>query len=124
MGCGNVKEKLENEILKVKMDRNVVQYERKKQFQLLKEIYGCEHEIPNIPDYIDTTPIGNHIKNKKNSIPVPSSKHRKKKKLRPKRSSSFKLKKNSLISKADTIDETKQRNNIKRNNTKKITIKM
>ena len=123
MGCGNVKEKLENEILKVKMDRNVVQYERKKQFQLLKEIYGCEHEIPNIPDYIDTTPIGNHIKNKKNSIPLPSSRS-KKKKLRTKRSSSFKIKKNSLISKADTIDETKQRNSIKRNSTKKRTIKM
>ena len=123
MGCGNVKEKLENEILKVKMDRNVVQYERKKQFQLLKEIYGCEHEIPNIPDYIDTTPIGNHIKNKKNSIPLPSSRS-KKKKLRTKRSSSFKIKKNSLISKADTIDETKQRNSKKRNSKKKRTIKL
>ena len=123
MGCGNVKEKLENEILKVKMDRNVVQYERKKQLQLLKEIYGCEHEIPNIPDYIDTTPIGNHIKNKKNSIPLPSSRS-KKKKLRTKRSSSFKIKKNSLISKADTIDETKQRNSKKRNSKKKRTIKL
>ena len=124
MGCGNAKEKIENEILKVKMVRNVVQYERRKQLELLKGIDGCEQEIPIIPDYIDTTPIGHHIKNKKNSIPVPSSKPRKKKKLRPKRSSSFKLKKNALISKADTIDETKQRNSIKRNSTKKRTIKM
>ena len=53
MGCGDSKEKIENEMVKMKMERIEVQMERQKQLKLLKDIDGCEIKAPNIPDYID-----------------------------------------------------------------------
>ena len=53
MGCSNPKEKLEEEMLKVKMERCALQMERYKQLKLLKEIDGCEIEPPKIPDYLE-----------------------------------------------------------------------
>ena len=53
MGCGDAKEKIENEMVKMKMERIEVQMERQKQLKLLKDIDGCEIKAPNIPDYID-----------------------------------------------------------------------
>ena len=53
MGCGDAKEKIENEMVKMKMERIEVQMERQKQLKLLKDIDGYEIKAPNIPDYID-----------------------------------------------------------------------
>ena len=53
MGCGDAKEKIENEMVKMKMERIEIQMERQKQLKLLKEIDGTEINIKKIPDYID-----------------------------------------------------------------------
>ena len=53
MGCGNPKEKVENEIIKMKMQRVLVQMERKNQLKLLRDIDGKELKFQKIPDYID-----------------------------------------------------------------------
>ena len=53
MGCGNSKEKVEDEMLKMKMQRIELQMERYRQLQRLKEIDGCDRKAPVIPDYID-----------------------------------------------------------------------
>ncbi len=53
MGCGNPREKVENEIIKMKMQRTVIQMERKNQLKLLKDIDGKEFKFQKIPDYID-----------------------------------------------------------------------
>ena len=53
MGCGNPKEKIEDEILQMRMERSIIQMERQKQYQLLKGIDGHVKKRPLIPDYID-----------------------------------------------------------------------
>ena len=53
MGCGNPREKVENEMIKMKMQRIVIQMERKNQLNLLKDIDGKELKFQKIPDYID-----------------------------------------------------------------------
>ena len=53
MGCGNPKEKVEDEMMKMKMKRIELQMERYNQLQLLKEIDGSEIKPPVIPDYLD-----------------------------------------------------------------------
>ena len=55
MGCGNTKEKIENELLKAKFERNIIQYERQRQMQLLKELYGTEYKPRVIPNYEEST---------------------------------------------------------------------
>ena len=53
MGCGDAKEKIENEMVKMKMERVEIQMERQKQLKLLKDIDGTEINVKKIPDYID-----------------------------------------------------------------------
>ena len=53
MGCENTKEKVESELIKMKMARSEVQMERYNQIQLLKEMDGTEIKPSIIPDYID-----------------------------------------------------------------------
>ena len=52
MGCGNTKEKIEDELMNAKMERIEIQYERQRQMNILKEL-GCDSEYkqPIIPDY-------------------------------------------------------------------------
>ena len=54
MGCGVTKEKLEDEIMKTKLQRAQIQAERIKQMNLLEEIGGPPYKCPIIPDYIDS----------------------------------------------------------------------
>ena len=42
MGCGDAKEKIENEMVKMKMERVEIQMERQKQLKLLKDIDGTD----------------------------------------------------------------------------------
>ena len=67
MGCGNPKEKVEDEMMKMKMARIELQMERHKQLQLLKKIDGCDMKTPNIPDYIDQNFLNDYISKKRNS---------------------------------------------------------
>ena len=53
MGCGTPKEKLENEIIAMKLERVGVQMERRNQIKLLEDIDGVKINEPNIPDYLD-----------------------------------------------------------------------
>ena len=54
MGCGITKEKLEDEIMKTKLERVQIQAERIKQMNLLEEIGGLPYKCPIIPDYIES----------------------------------------------------------------------
>ena len=92
MGCGNIKEKLEDEIMKAKLARIEVQYERQKQMELLKEIDGKDYKPPIIPDYLTPTSIKKQPTiRKKSSHSI--SKFRKSKilKLKPKRNKSTQI---------------------------------
>ena len=96
MGCGNSKEKLEDEMLDLKISRIEVQMERYNQMQLLKEKNGIVVKAPEIPDYLDKNFAVNHTK--RNSIstnikevkPNPDGTRR--------RSKSFKTKRDSVVS--------------------------
>ena len=52
MGCGTMKEKLENEMIAMKLERVAVQMERRNQIKLLEDIDGRKIDEPNIPDYL------------------------------------------------------------------------
>ena len=106
MGCGNTKEKIEDEILKAKMARAELQYERQQQMKLLKDLDGTDYKPPIIPDYIMP-----HIvkKNFNTNIKRKTIQYIKPKtiRLRPRRSRSFALKKKIDLDKEDTFSESK-----------------
>ena len=52
MGCQDSKEKIENEMIKMKMERAEIRMERKNQLKLLKDIDGCDINLVQIPDYL------------------------------------------------------------------------
>ena len=52
MGCSNTKEKIENEIIEMKMERVRVQMERRNNIKLLEDIDGRKIKEPSIPDYL------------------------------------------------------------------------
>ena len=52
MGCGNSKEKLENEMIKLKFQRVQIQMERKNQIKILEGIERKKITEPIIPDFI------------------------------------------------------------------------
>ena len=53
MGCGNPREKLENEMILMKLQRIGIQMERQNQVKLLEGIDGRKIKVPTIPDYIE-----------------------------------------------------------------------
>ena len=53
MGCGSAREKIENEMMMLKLERTNVQMERKVNMKMLKEIDGVSPTGIKIPDYID-----------------------------------------------------------------------
>ena len=118
MGCGNAKEKLEDEMMKAKMERIEIQFERQKQMNLLKELGGGNYKPPVIPDY--TYP---HIEMDKQDKQPTVRKRKtvqltkpKTIRLRPTRSQSFAHKKKTSIDREDTYTEskTKGRKSLKR----------
>ena len=56
MGCGNSKEKLENEMIKLKFQRAQIQMERKNQIKLLEGLKKKKITEPIIPDFISFEP--------------------------------------------------------------------
>ncbi len=92
MGCGDTKEKLENEMMEMKIARIELQMERYKGLQLLKDIDGTEIKRPNIPDYIDQ----NFLKEKILKINPLNQENFPKVENRSKRSKSIALKKKTV----------------------------
>ena len=83
MGCSDPREKIENEMVKMKMERIIIQQERQHQLKLLKDIDGKELNIQKIPDYIDESAYTNQeTKRIKRIRPSSSKKLIKKLKLR------------------------------------------
>ena len=95
MGCGNSKEKLEDEMLDLKISRIEVQMERYNQMQLLKEKNGINVKSPDIPDYLD--PKFEVNQTKRNSIST-NIKEVKNNLGDRRRSKSFKTKRDSVVS--------------------------
>ena len=52
MGCGNAKEKIENEMIAMKMERTKIQMERRNNLKLLEDIDKRKIIEPSIPDYL------------------------------------------------------------------------
>ena len=52
MGCGNVREDLEDQIMLVRLQRMKIQMEREKSFKQLSELEGMTINIDNISDYL------------------------------------------------------------------------
>ncbi len=72
MGCGNAKEKIENEMIAMKMERTKIQMERRNNIKLLEDIDGRKIEEPNIPDYLAAKAKEIKIDNKLNNISAKS----------------------------------------------------
>ena len=56
MGCGDSREKIEDEMIKLKFERAQIQMERKKQIQILEGMEKKKITEPVIPDYISLKP--------------------------------------------------------------------
>ena len=68
MGCGTAREKLENEMIMMKLERIGIQMERQNQVKLLEDIDGKKIRVPIIPDYLDSKfKINSIIKNTSNN---------------------------------------------------------
>ena len=92
MGCGNSREKIEDQMMKIKMARIEVQMERYNHLEKLKDMDGRQRKAPLIPDYIDQTFIKKYFLKKLNSTSNEDTKRR-----RPGRSKSFAVKGNTKI---------------------------
>ncbi len=64
MGCGNAREKLENEMVMMKLERIGIQMERQNQLQLLEKIDGKKMKVYKIPDYIETKELRKKLSKK------------------------------------------------------------
>jgi len=90
MGCGNAREKLENEMIMMKLERIGIQMERHNQIQLLEKIDGKKMKVPKIPDYIDTKDLRKRLSKKKLKM--------------KKRSKSFNLRKKPKSEETNEVD--------------------
>ena len=112
MGCGSPKEKIEDEIIKAKMERNEIQYEREQQMKLLKEIGCSDYKSPVIPDYILPKMINSKNPTIKKRKMTRSHKSSKSLNSKRKRTQSFTLKKKTTINSKDTNSDLKTKTKI------------
>ena len=111
MGCGNTKEKIEDEIMKAQLERMKIQYERQTQMKLLKDLDGTDYKPMVIQDY--TAPIQIKkpiIKKARKALKLDNSKTIK---INPKRNKSFSVKRNTKL-KLDDFRSKKKKQNLKR----------
>ena len=87
MGCGNAKEKIEDELMKAKLERAKVQFEKQTQIQILKDLDGTEYKSSLIRDNTTTKFKRSFSKKRKTFNKVI---------LRPRRSKSFVHKKDCI----------------------------
>ena len=118
MGCGNSKEKLEDEMLNLKISRIEVQMERYNQMQILKEKNGYNIKYPEIPDYLDHKYAINMTKRNSNSTNIKEIK----KSSVGRRSKSFKTKRNSFLSSKNVKSMEPEKGRSKRS--KSVAIKL
>jgi len=120
MGCSDPREKLEDEMMKMKMARIELQMQRYNQLKLLKNIDGIDVTTPVIPDYIDPQFLKDQlIKNvcsstTLNKVMIPNLKTKKdrSKSFAIKRKTIANIKKPNLI---NNIDNLINNNNDKNN---------
>ena len=91
MGCGDSREKIEDEMIKLKYQRAQIQMERKKQVKILEGIEKKKIAEPIIPDYISV---------QQEIIPNTNEPEKKKKSASEKKKSKNKTKKKSEKSKS------------------------
>ena len=99
MGCGNPKEKIENEIIKTKLKRTIIQMERMNQIKLLEKIYGHPIEKTIIPDYIAPQNEDSYTKNKL----FPVNKKRLPIRIKSRKAKSYVLKRKKKLNEENTI---------------------
>ena len=97
MGCGNSREKIEDQMMKLKIARIEVQMERYNNLERLKGMDGRKRKAPLIPDYIDPNFINNYFSKKMKSTSNEETLRKK-----PGRSKSFALKRKTIINEKKT----------------------
>ena len=70
MGCETTKEKVEDEMVKMKLEREGIRSERYKLLKILNEIDGYHRKASLIPNYIDSKFENSENNNKNNNIKV------------------------------------------------------
>ena len=118
MGCGSTKEKIENEMIAMKLERVGIQMERRNQIKLLEEMDGRKIKEPTIPDYSVLSPKEKNIENKKNIFPAKSKLGNKETENRG-RSKSVDVKKKIKSIKTNSTTGLESKKNIKGNKTLK-----
>ena len=106
MGCGNTKEKIEDEMMKAQLERMKIQYERQTQMKLLKDLDGTDYKPMVIPDY--TAPIQIKKPTIRKSMKKLNLNNSKTIKINPKRNKSFVIKRNTKIKLDDFRSKTKK----------------
>ena len=103
MGCGDSKEKLEDEMIKLKFQRAQIQMERKNQLKKLEEIEGKKLAEPQIPDFVclDSEKPSKNIKTEVKKVKIKLGSDKKEKKTK-KNSPSKKQKAKSVKTKPKT----------------------
>ena len=117
MGCENTKEKLEDQMMKMKMARIEVQMERFKSLQLLKDMDGTELKTPIIPDYIDKDFL---LQNEKNSSTTLNQDNSPTNRNKTRRSKSFALKRKTVKLQNENEGMKKRRRTVYKKKTVKI----
>ena len=120
MGCENTKEKIEDQMMKIKMARIDLQMERMNQLELLKNIDGHQFKAPSIPDYIDKKFLENYFLKMTKST-MNNNEEIIRKKSRQIKSKSILFKRNSKLF---NIEEKEKRQTMRKKSYKKKTLKV
>ena len=115
MGCGDSREKIEDEMIKLKFELAQIQMERKKHVQILEGIEGKKITEPVIPDYISLKPekLFKTIQTEVKSKPF-SEKDKKNRQTSPsKKKKSKSKKKKTKQKKTDSTKQESQKNDNK-----------
>ena len=107
MGCGNSKEKLENEMIKLKFQRAQIQMERKNQIKLLEGLEKKKITEPIIPDFISFEP---EKPSKKLLTEIKSKKDNQNEIENKKRNKSVKIKNKNKKQKVENLKVKKKEN--------------
>ena len=62
MGCGSVREDLEDKIMQIRLQRMSLQMEREKNLKILSELEGHPINMENLPDYLASSSQGKLVK--------------------------------------------------------------
>ena len=114
MGCGSAREKLENEMILMKLERIGVQMERQNQIKLLENIDCRKIKVPEIPDYLENKLQIKEISNNKKKLNRKMFMSKKKLPVQ-KRSQSVYIKNKMRNQETNVIPDKKRRKKPKKN---------